>query len=164
MPLTSPHHAKLDALYDLWCTLTPTSPPSSFEKFASFFDEHCRAWLVSMRELEKPSIGREGVVAGIQESLKQQHIAERRVVDRFESADGSKVSVEMNNRLSVLGRELDPFPETATVVFNEKGLITDFKLYCCRSAVVAIIQDITGVGPYATGSSSVSVPASTKCH
>ncbi|KAI0103538.1 hypothetical protein F4814DRAFT_100655 [Daldinia grandis] len=141
-------HAKLDALYTTWTNLTPTSPPADFEKFASFFDDNCRAWLLSMRELATPSIGRQGVIDGVKEALKDQRIKERRVVDRFESVGGSKISVEMNNRLVVHGRELDPFPETATAVFNEEGLITDFKVYCCRSAVVEIVQDITGVGPY----------------
>ncbi|KAF3057464.1 hypothetical protein GL218_06301 [Daldinia childiae] len=148
MPTTSSLHAQLDALYTTWANLSPSSSPAEFDKFANFFDDNCRAWLLSMRELTTPSIGRQGVVDGIKAALKDQRIEERRVVDRFESADGTKISVEMNNRLVVHGKELDPFPETATAVFNEKGLITDFKVYCCRSAVVQIIQDVTGEGPY----------------
>ncbi|KAI1378716.1 hypothetical protein F4677DRAFT_411792 [Hypoxylon crocopeplum] len=148
MTISNPLHAKLDALYDVWLKLSPDSSPAEFETFANFFSEDCTAWLLSMRELTTPSIGRQGVVEGIKEVLTNTKITERRVVDRFDSASGSKVSVEMNNRLLVQGKELDPFPETATAVFNDEGLITDFKLYCCRSSVVAVIQEVTGVGPY----------------
>ncbi|KAI1459578.1 hypothetical protein F4805DRAFT_67435 [Annulohypoxylon moriforme] len=148
MATTTSLHAKLDALYEVWLSLTPDSSAAEFSKFANFFDENCTAYLLSMRELSSPSIGRAGVVEGIKAVLKDQRIKDRRVVDRFESTGGSKISVEMNNHLVVHGREVDAFPETATAVFNDKGLITDFKLYCCRSAVVEIIQDVTGVGPY----------------
>ncbi|KAI1448703.1 hypothetical protein F5Y02DRAFT_278944 [Annulohypoxylon stygium] len=141
-------HTKLDALYDVWQSLTPDSPPAEFTKFASFFSENCTAYLLSMRELSTPSIGRAGVIEGIKDVLKDTAIKERRVVDRFSSTSSPRISVEMNNRLAVHGREIDTFPETATAVFNDEGLITDFKLYCCRSAVVEIIQDVTGVGPY----------------
>ncbi|KAK6949459.1 hypothetical protein Daesc_009539 [Daldinia eschscholtzii] len=145
---TADLHAQLDALYDTWTSLTPTSPPSDFEKFAAFFDENCYAWLFSMRELAEPSIGRQGVIDGVKEVLKLQRIEERRVVERFASARGSKISVEMKNRYNVVGEDLDTFWETVTAEFNDKGLITDFKVHCCRSPMVAIIQKVTGEGPY----------------
>ncbi|KAI1205411.1 uncharacterized protein F4807DRAFT_284620 [Annulohypoxylon truncatum] len=148
MTTTASLHAKLDALYDVWLSLNPDSSAAEFNKFASFFSEDCTAYLLSMRELATPSIGRPGVVEGIKDVLKDTRIKERRVVERFENTSGSKISVEMNNRLLVHGKEIDVFPETATAVFDDKGLITNFKLYCCRSAVVEIIQDVTGVGPY----------------
>ncbi|KAI1091679.1 hypothetical protein F5B19DRAFT_257174 [Rostrohypoxylon terebratum] len=141
-------HSKLDTLYDVWQSLTPASSPAEITEFASFFSENCTAYLLSMRELSAPSIGRAGVIEGIKDVIKDSQIKERRVLDRFSSTSSPKISVEMNNRLTVRGREIDAFPETATVVFDDKGLITDFKLYCCRSAVVEIIQDVTGVGPY----------------
>lgn len=142
------HHAKLDALYDVWLNLSLESSPSDFEAFAAFFDEDCTAWLLSMRELDTPSHHRQGVIQGIKEVLKNTRLNERRVIERFESAGGSKISCEMSNSLTVQGRVLDPFPETVTAVFNDKGLITDFKLYACRSPIVAIIQEVTGEGPY----------------
>ncbi|KAI1778459.1 hypothetical protein F4818DRAFT_301685 [Hypoxylon cercidicola] len=150
MATGSPLHSKLDALYEAWSKLSLESSPTEFQAFADFFSEDCTAWLLSMRELKQPSIGREGVIAGVKDVLKDTQIRERRVVDRFESANGSKISVEMENSLVVHGKDLDVFPETATAVFNEQGLITDFKLYCCRSPVVEIIQEVTGIGPYAT--------------
>ncbi|KAI1804697.1 hypothetical protein F4811DRAFT_518763 [Daldinia bambusicola] len=139
-------HAKLDALYDVLSGLTVSSPDADFEKFASFFAEDCRAWLISMRELAEPSVGRKGVIQGAKDLVKNMRIEERRVVDRFDS--GNRVSVEMSNRYDCLGKTVDPFWETVTVAFNDEGLITDFKTYCCRSPMVAIIQDVTGVGPY----------------
>ncbi|KAI2604659.1 hypothetical protein GGR54DRAFT_448898 [Hypoxylon sp. NC1633] len=148
MATNSALHARLDALYDTWMKLSPESSPSEFETFANFFDEDCQAWLLSMRELSQPSVGRKGVIKGIQEVLTNTRIKQRRVIDRFEGGGGSKVSVEMSNQLVVQGKEVESFPETVTAIFNDKGLITDFKLYCCRSPVVEIIQEVTGEGPY----------------
>lgn len=54
----------------------------------------------------------------------------------------------MKNKLLVLGEILDPFYETAVLSFNEEGLITEWKMYSCRSHVVAIVQMKTGMGPY----------------
>lgn len=67
-------HAKLDALYDVWMKLSLDSPPADFEKFASFFDEDSTAWLLSMRELADPSIGRQGIIEGIKAALKNTRI------------------------------------------------------------------------------------------
>ncbi|KAI1106226.1 hypothetical protein F4804DRAFT_62139 [Jackrogersella minutella] len=158
MTTTASLHAKLDALYEVWQGLSLNSPTAEFEKFANFFDENCTAWLLSMREIATPSIGRQGVIEGTKDILKDMdmQIKQRRVVDRFQSTSGSKISAEMSNDLVVYGRELLAYPETATVAFNDKGLITDFKVYCCRSAVVEIIQDVTGEGPYK--------PKDDKCH
>ncbi|KAI0882124.1 uncharacterized protein GGS22DRAFT_191294 [Annulohypoxylon maeteangense] len=148
MTTTASLHAKLDALYAVWQTLTLDSPAAEISKFADFFDENCTAYLLSMRELATPMIGRAGVIEGIKTVLQDTQIKERRVVDRLGSTGGSKISVEMSNRLVVHGKEIAAFPETATAVFNDRGLITDFKIYCCRSPIVEIVQDVTGVGPY----------------
>ncbi|KAI0837549.1 hypothetical protein F5Y06DRAFT_297407 [Hypoxylon sp. FL0890] len=116
-------HQRLDSLYDIWMGLNPDSPQADFAKSANFFEENCTVYLLSMREISEPSRGREGVIKGIKEVLKNTRIKERRV-------------------------EIDLCLEVAVVVFNDKGLITNFKLYYCRSPVVQIIQDITGNGPY----------------
>ncbi|KAI1465457.1 uncharacterized protein F4812DRAFT_466423 [Daldinia caldariorum] len=140
-------HAKLDALYDVWSGLTLSSPDADFEEFADFFDEDCRAWLISMRELGEPSLGRKGVIQGVKDLVRNMRIEERRVVGRFDSGH-YKISVEMSNRYDCLDRTVDPFWEAVVVTFNDKGLIADFKTHCCRSPMVAIIQEVTGVGPY----------------
>ncbi|KAI0149942.1 hypothetical protein F4776DRAFT_603911 [Hypoxylon sp. NC0597] len=148
MVVTALLHERLDSLYDVWMSLKLDSPEADFEKFASYFDENCKAYLLSMREIAEPSQGRKGVIEGIKEVLKNTRIKERRVIDRFNTVNSAKISVEMFNRLEVRGKTLDPFPEVAVVTFNHTGLITDFKLYCCRSPVVHIIQEATGKGPY----------------
>ncbi|KAI1409001.1 hypothetical protein F5Y13DRAFT_98225 [Hypoxylon sp. FL1857] len=157
MATTASLHNRLDCLYDVWMSLKPDSPETLFAKFANYFDENCTAYLLSMREIAEPSIGREGVIKGIKEVIKNTRITKRNVVDSFDitqnlsrtsTASGSKISVEMSNDLDVRGKKLDSFPEVAVVTFNCEGLITNFKLYCCRSPIVHIIQDVTGEGPY----------------
>ncbi|CAJ2500512.1 Uu.00g033650.m01.CDS01 [Anthostomella pinea] len=146
MALSDDLHHKLDALYAHWQALTPDSPEDDFAAFASFFDENCTAWLLSMRDFDTPSIGRAGVITGIKAALKDSQIRERRVIDR--SSTGRKVFCETSNVLTVYGKIVDPFPETTVAVFGEGGLVLDFKIYSCRSKVVALVQDATGAGPY----------------
>ncbi|KAH7012375.1 hypothetical protein B0J12DRAFT_690280 [Macrophomina phaseolina] len=139
---------KLDALYGKMQTLSPTSSSEDLNTFAAFFAEDCTAFLKSMREQSTPSIGREGVIIGLSDILKDYNILKRRVVSSAVSADGSVVFSEMNNKLNIHGETLESFPVTAVVAFNGQGLITSFKHYCCLSPVVEIIQGKTGVGPY----------------
>ncbi|KAH8658290.1 hypothetical protein BX600DRAFT_500260 [Xylariales sp. PMI_506] len=145
-------HAKLDALYDIWVKLTPDSPETAFEEFASKFSQDSTAWLKSMREIREPSLGREGVIEGIKLAVKDSQILERRVVARSASVSDTgsgKIFVESSNRVKVYGKDIETFPETAVVEFDsEGGLIKDFKLYSCRSPIVELIQELTGDGPY----------------
>ncbi|KAI0132453.1 hypothetical protein BJ170DRAFT_613975 [Xylariales sp. AK1849] len=141
-------HSKLDALYGQWLKLSPTSPEEAYEAFATHFSRNAVAWLLSMRELAEPSIGHDGIIQGIKESVKDAQINERRVVARSASTEGSKIFCETSNRVTVHGKLLDPFPEITVVEFDEEDLITNFKIYSCRSPIVAIVQDVTGVGPY----------------
>jgi hypothetical protein len=141
-------HAKLDALYSKMQSLNSTSSPGDFDAFGAFFDKHCTAYLKSMREYAEPSIGRQAAIDTLKEILAEYHIEERRVLSRATSEDGSTVIVEMKNRLSVLGGTLDPFYETVVATFNDEGLISELKTYSCRSHIVGMIQEKTGVGPY----------------
>lgn len=141
-------HSRLDSLYDQWQKLTPDSPEADFEKFASHFSKDGTAWLMSMREIAEPSIGREGIIEGIKKAVNDSQLTERRVIARSATPDGRKVFVEHLNHLTVHGKTLDSFPETTVVEFDSEGLIRDFKNYSCRSFIVAIVQDATGVGPY----------------
>ena len=142
-------HQRLDALYDTIQKLTPASSSDEFDTFGAFFDHNCTVYLKSMREAADPSIGRQGVIDDLKEYIKVCHLDERRVLARSAATDGSTIFCEMKNRLDILGEILDPYYETAVAVFNEEGLITQLKHYGCRSYIVAIIQDKTGVGPYA---------------
>ena len=142
-------HSKLDALYHTMQQLTPTSTSDDFDTFGAFFDKNCTVYLKSMREYASPSIGRQAAIDDLKESLKECQLGERRVLSRSATADGSTIFCEMENRLKILGETLDPYFETAVAVFNDEGLITQLKHYGFRSHIVAIIQDKTGVGPYA---------------
>lgn len=139
---------RLNSLYQTWQKLRPTSSDQHFDEFGAFFDESSTAWLQSMREWDQPSIGRQAVIDKARTLTETSHIEERRVLSNFVSEDGLTVMCEMKNRLSVRGTPLDPFYETVVARFNEKGLVTDFKVYNCRSPVVAITQTVTWNGPY----------------
>jgi hypothetical protein len=148
MNSTDALHDKLDSAYRLMQKLNPTSSSTDLAEFGAFFDPNCTVYLKSMREHAEPSFGREGAIKALKENLSVVHIDERRVLSRSTSAEGLTVFCEMKNRLLVLGEVLDPFFETAVVSFNDKGLITEWKLYSCRSHIVALIQMKTGTGPY----------------
>jgi hypothetical protein len=148
MATTDLFYSRLDDLYDQWQKLTPDSAEADFEKFASHFNKDGTAWLKSMREVAEPSVGREGIIQGIKDAVKDSQLTGRRVVARSATPDGRKVFVEHSNHLTVLGKSIDPFPETTVVEFDSEGLIWDFKNYSCRSPVVTIIQEVTGEGPY----------------
>jgi hypothetical protein len=141
-------HAKVDVFYSKIQSLKSTSSPEDFDAFGAFFDKDCIAYLKSMREYAEPSIGRQAAMDTLKEILAEYHIEERRVLSRATSEDGSTVIVEMKNRLNVLGDTLDPFYETVVATFNDEGLISELKTYSCRSHIVGMIQDKTGVGPY----------------
>ena len=140
--------SRLEGLYQKWQNLRPTSPPEQFHDFGAFFDDSCTAWLKSMREWDQPSIGRQAIIDNVKTNIQSHHIEERRVQSSLVSEDGRTVMCEMRNRLDVLGTPLDNFYETAVARFNEKGLITDFKVYNCRSPIVGVVQTVTGKGPY----------------
>ena len=144
-------HAKLDAHYATMQKLTLESPAEDFAAFGAFFNEECTVYLMSMREYAEPSLGRQAAIAALRENLNEIRMVERRVLSRSvtTNADGSStVFHEMKNHLVVCGDVLDPFYETAVVHFDKDGLITEFKLYSCRSHIVMLIQEHTGVGPY----------------
>jgi hypothetical protein len=155
MAAHGPLTAKLEALYEVLLSLRQDSRDADIQAFADFFDENCTAWLKSMREYDTPSLGRVGVIDGIRDNLQNYYLEGRQVLSSSES--GSRVFCEMKNRLVVCGETLDPFYETAVVEFNTQNLISSFKLYSCRSHIVMIVQQKTGVGPY-TDTSDGKVP------
>lgn len=138
----------LDALYDTWQSLREDSSTADLETFAAFFSPNSTVWLESMREHLTPSLGRDGIIQTMRANLDHYHLEERRVISQSGGVDDKRVFCEMKNRLVVEGTILDPFYETAVVVFDDDGLILDLKLYSCRSHIVMLIQDKTGKGPY----------------
>ncbi|KAH8816622.1 hypothetical protein F5884DRAFT_829802 [Xylogone sp. PMI_703] len=139
---------RLEDFYKTMDALSPSSEPERYDAFAAFFSDDCTAYLKSMREYDEPSNGRKAVVDSLKEILKEYHVHERRILSHSTSSDGRTVFCEMNNVMHVLGQALDPFYETAVAAFNEQGLIIEYKQYSCRSHIVEIVQDKTGLGPY----------------
>lgn len=148
MTASSNFPTTLDALYNTWQSLRKTSSAADLEAFAAFFSPNSTVWLESMREHLTPSRGRDGIVQTMRANLEHYHLQEQRVISQSGGMDDTRMFCEMKNRLVVEGAVLDPFYETAVVVFDDAGLIVDLKLYSCRSHIVMLIQEKTGEGPY----------------
>ena len=146
--INTPQYAKVEAFYEAVSRLSATSSDKDFEEVGQFFDKDAVAFLLSMREFEKPSKGPEGIVAGIRENLKSIKIVDRKVLSSSASPDGRILFVETRQRLEVCGEFVDPHFETALFNFTTDGLIVGLKLYSCWSPIVKLIQLKTGFGPY----------------
>lgn len=129
----------LDALFEKWKSLRKDSPTADLEAFAAFFSPESSVWLESMREHLTPSRGRDAIIQTMRANLEHYHLQERRVISQSRGIDDARVFCEMKNCLVVEGAVLDPFYETAVVVFGDDGLILDLKLYSCRSHIVMLI-------------------------
>ncbi|UKZ88721.1 uncharacterized protein TrAFT101_004460 [Trichoderma asperellum] len=140
--------SRLDALYNQLETLRPDSSNDELESFAAFFSEDCVVNFESMREANDPSLGREGVVAKLRDVMKHLYLERRTVVSQTISESESLVFSEMRNRYNVHSEVLDDFPETLVATFDDEGLITNFRLYGCRSHILIMIQKATGEGPF----------------
>ena len=140
---------KVDKLVQAIDSLDKSSPPEQIEALREYFSEDCVCYMASMREYDAPSIGRDAVVEAIKGGLKQCHTHQRDMLHRSTTSDGKTVFCETKASLHVLGELLDPLYETWVVTFDDQGLIKDLKKYSCRSHLVEIIQDKTGMGPYA---------------
>lgn len=140
--------SKVESLYYEWQRLALDSSDETFRNFASYFSPNAIAWLLSMRELAEPSIGRDSIIQGIKAAIRDSQVVERHVIARSTIAGERKVFLESSSTIKVFGKTLDSFPETTVVQFDEEGLIVDFKIYSCRSPIVAAIQEATGEGPY----------------
>ncbi|KAM0252358.1 hypothetical protein ACHAQJ_007740 [Trichoderma viride] len=140
--------SRLDALYSQLETLRPDSPDSDLESFASFFSNNCVVNFESMREAKEPSLGRQGVVAKLRDTMKHLYLEKRKVVSQVISEKDLRVFSEMENRYNVHTKVLDDFPETLVATFDGEGLINSFRLYGCRSHILIMIQGATGEGPF----------------
>lgn len=141
----------LDALYAIIKSLSASSTEADFAKFGAFFAPDCKAWLKNMRDFENPGIGRQGAIDKLKGLMTEKYwsLDEREVLSSAVTTDGSRLLSETRKRLIVCGEPVYPFYETEVVVFNPDGLIAEMKLYSCFSSVASVIQQKTGVGPYA---------------
>ncbi|KAI1774680.1 hypothetical protein F4818DRAFT_442170 [Hypoxylon cercidicola] len=130
-------HDKLDALYEVWMGLTPSSPPQAFTAFTRFFAHDCRAWLSSAQQ--EPTEGHAKLHGEIRAAVEagRARIQRRQVTGRLVCGRSSKrVAVEMRNRILVSGAVRVDQPEMAVATFDDDGLITEFKVYSRYGPVV----------------------------
>lgn len=148
MPSAALLQARLDAAYAKLEALRPDSPLSDFENFASLFSDDCAVYLRSMREVKEPALNRLAIVSQLQDIMKDLYFEKRKVVSQVVSEADARAFVEMENKYHVYETVFDAFPETLVATFDDEGLISSFKLYSCRSHIVKVIQENTGLGPY----------------
>ncbi|CAF9922106.1 MAG: hypothetical protein GOMPHAMPRED_002495 [Gomphillus americanus] len=140
---------QLEDLYILWASLRPESGDEQFIAFGDYFHPFCVAWLSSMRDYANPSRGRKEIVEFVKASLKNYHYESRDIVSRSYSEDYLKISIEGKASMNIMGTLLENVYETVVATFDQTtGLISDLKVYTCRSHLVLVLQSKTGRGPY----------------
>ena len=140
---------KLEDLYILWASLRPESRDEQFIAFGDYFHPDCVAWLSSMRDYANPSRGRKEIIEFVKTSLKNHHYESRGIVSRSYSEDGLKISIEGKASMNIMGTLLENVYEAMVATFDQStGLISDIKIYTCRSHLVLVLQSKTGRGPY----------------
>jgi ketosteroid isomerase-like protein len=138
MPATAAANEKaLQKLWDLIATLSATSSDADFEAIGALFADNTTAYMNGMSA--PPAKGRAGVVAGFRQLVQFWAIAESRVTGVFSAPDGRTVVREMANRLLIVGESVDDYKEAEVVEFDEQGLISQYRLYCDSSPIMAIL-------------------------
>lgn len=129
---------KLAEWWDVMRDLRTDSPPETFDKWASYLSEDCKMHLSGMGHHE--ARGQEDAKEHMRRILTHWVLKERRVLNQgTDFTSGTTLMVNMNNRLDILGEEID-FPETEVVKFDEQGKIVDYKLYCDPAPIMALVK------------------------
>ncbi len=136
----------LDTFYATYAAAVSSPSEANLSAFGALFTPTASKNLQSMRE--PTSTGRSAAIASVASSLPQQKLIERRIISQTADPATLTVYCQMANKLEVCGKVLDPYYETAVVLFSAEGLIEEMKMYGCRSPIVRIVQDETGLGPY----------------
>ncbi|KAI5467081.1 hypothetical protein BGZ63DRAFT_398689 [Mariannaea sp. PMI_226] len=136
-------NTKLDQWWDVIANLKIDSPQEDWDKFASYTSPESVLYFNGLSQ--PPARGTAEAVAALKGLLAYWAILERRVLARGVDADGKTAFVNMNNRLTIMGEELD-FAEAEVVTFDEEDRIVDYKLYFDPSPVMAIFQKKTAAG------------------
>ncbi|KAF7560701.1 hypothetical protein G7046_g3462 [Stylonectria norvegica] len=130
-------HTKLEKWFDATAKLRPDSPQALWDDFASYLSPDCELYLSGVTGA--PSRGPAEAIAAFRKTVTFWEMKEQRVLSRGIDLSGRVLTVEMNNRLAILGEEMD-FPEVAVVTFNDKSQIIKHKLYCDPSPVMAVFK------------------------
>ncbi|KAH7008461.1 hypothetical protein EDB80DRAFT_716607 [Ilyonectria destructans] len=130
-------HTKLNEWFEVIRTLKPDSPQEDWDKFSSYLSPSAVIYYNGMNA--PPAQGIDEIVAEMKKILGFWSIIERRVVSEGTDAAGKTAFCSMNNRLVILGEEID-YPETIVVTFDDQDRILDQKLYSDRATIGEIFQ------------------------
>ncbi|KAF7548408.1 hypothetical protein G7Z17_g7071 [Cylindrodendrum hubeiense] len=130
-------NAKLSEWWELVFDLKPDSPQEDWDKFSSHINPDALFYNNGMTG--PPARGIEEIVSEMKKLLGFWSIIERRVVSEGTDAAGKTAFCCMNNRLAILGEEID-FPETQVVMFDDQERIIEQRLYCNPAPITEIIQ------------------------
>jgi hypothetical protein len=133
-------HKVLDAFWETIAPLRPTSSDSEYQKVASFIAPDAKLYFNGMEA--PPSIGPQGAVEALKVLTTYWELKERKVVTRATSPDGKTVVAEMNNKVAIVGSELD-LVEVEFAEFSSDGLITSYRLYVDPEPIKKVISGIT---------------------
>lgn len=139
--------AEFWSLYTRYATLRVDSPDEDFESFTSLFVDDCEVYLQSMREHKTPAWSREEIIEHLRDILKDQSLTQYRVDSQAIDEGNSRIYSEIANPYNIHEKILPSFADTAIVTFGQE-LVKTLKLYSCRSNLVFLIQQATGLGPY----------------
>ncbi|KAF2098221.1 hypothetical protein NA57DRAFT_77013 [Rhizodiscina lignyota] len=131
-------YTKLTSYWDGIKALKPDSPQSEYDKVLSYCTPDATSYFAGMGA--PPSKGQAEFLASLKSLTQYWALLDRRIVTEAATSNGltTTVIVEMDNRLRIMGEELD-FPELEVVEFNGEGLIANYRLYCDPSPIRDII-------------------------
>ncbi|KAH6987794.1 hypothetical protein BKA56DRAFT_577703 [Ilyonectria sp. MPI-CAGE-AT-0026] len=130
-------HTKLNEWWEVIRALKPDSPQEDWDKFSSYLSPSAVIYYNGLSA--PPARGIDEIVAEMKKILGFWSIVERRVVSEGTDAAGKTVFCSMNNRLRILGEEID-YPETVVITFDDQDRILDQKLYSDRAIIGEIFQ------------------------
>jgi hypothetical protein len=127
-------HEKLSNWWEIIRDLKIDSSESDWELLTSYLAPDCTLYFGGMTA--PASHGYAEVVANLKQTLTYWKMLERRVTAAGGDEAGT-IFASMNNRLAILGEEIEFF-ETEVVSFDAAGLIKTYELYCDPSPIQAV--------------------------
>jgi hypothetical protein len=136
----NPNYEKV--LDDMWAileTLGPDSTEEELKNFAGLFDKDAKVYFNGMGG--PPSVGHEAILETLTGLLNYWKPLERRVTTKAFSEDGMSITAAMDNRMLIVGKELNHVPECEVVAFSkESGLIKLYELFIDPTEITAIMM------------------------
>ncbi|CZR67447.1 uncharacterized protein PAC_17346 [Phialocephala subalpina] len=129
---TSKNNQNLESLWERLSTLTKETPLSTLNEITAFFAPTGSFYPNGMTQ--PPCTSHESLITTFQNLATYWKMAERKVVSHVEGEDGTIVNA-MDNKLLILGEEVNGFGECEVVKFDAEGRIKEYLLYCDSTAV-----------------------------